>query len=99
MQHDPGTRPHPQPLTCVVPFRRQRPLGRFVLDFYCPVWRLAVELDGSSHDGQGEQPGVGASSSRLHVRGEGPGGSPILQAPRRVRLRTRCFVSETEVQA
>jgi len=38
-----------------VQFRRQHPLGRFVLDFYCPVWRLAVELDGSSHAGQGER--------------------------------------------
>jgi len=38
-----------------VQFRRQHPLGRFVLDFYCPAWRLAVELDGSSHAGQGER--------------------------------------------
>jgi very-short-patch-repair endonuclease len=30
-------------------FRRQHPAGPFVLDFYCPSLRLAVELDGSQH--------------------------------------------------
>ncbi len=31
-------------------FRRQHPIGPFVLDFYCPHARLAIELDGSIHD-------------------------------------------------
>jgi putative DNA methylase len=31
-------------------FRKQHPLERFVLDFYCPAVRLAVELDGSQHN-------------------------------------------------
>jgi very-short-patch-repair endonuclease len=30
-------------------FRRQHPIGRFVVDFYCQQSRLAVELDGSAH--------------------------------------------------
>ena len=30
-------------------FRRQHPLGRYALDFYCPAARLRVELDGFSH--------------------------------------------------
>ena len=30
-------------------FRRQHPVDRFVLDFYCPAARLAVELDGAQH--------------------------------------------------
>jgi uncharacterized protein DUF559 len=29
-----------------VDFRRQHPAGPFVLDFYCPSLRLAIELDG-----------------------------------------------------
>jgi very-short-patch-repair endonuclease len=33
-------------------FRRQHPLDRYVLDFYCPAAKLAVELDGSRHDSQ-----------------------------------------------
>src|SRR4051812_41057523 len=27
-------------------FRRQHPFGPFILDFYCPARRLAIELDG-----------------------------------------------------
>jgi very-short-patch-repair endonuclease len=30
-------------------FRRQHPAGPYVLDFYCPLLRLAIELDGSQH--------------------------------------------------
>lgn len=33
-------------------FRRQVPLGRFVVDFLCEQHRLVVELDGDSHAGQ-----------------------------------------------
>jgi very-short-patch-repair endonuclease len=31
-------------------FRRQQPMGPFVLDFWCAEERLAVEIDGSVHD-------------------------------------------------
>jgi len=31
-------------------FRRQHPIGPFVLDFYCLDRGLAVEVDGQSHD-------------------------------------------------
>ncbi|MGD9844630.1 MAG: endonuclease domain-containing protein [Variibacter sp.] len=31
-------------------FRRQHPVGPFVLDFYCPAARLAIELDGGQHN-------------------------------------------------
>ena len=30
-------------------FRRQHSAGKYVLDFYCPTERLAVELDGAHH--------------------------------------------------
>ena len=30
-------------------FRRQHPVGRYILDFYCVEKRLAVELDGGQH--------------------------------------------------
>jgi very-short-patch-repair endonuclease len=33
-----------------VRFRRQHPIGRYVLDFYCPAAKLAVEVDGAAHD-------------------------------------------------
>jgi very-short-patch-repair endonuclease len=31
-------------------FRRQAPIGPYVVDFVCYAARLVVELDGSSHD-------------------------------------------------
>jgi very-short-patch-repair endonuclease len=30
-------------------FRRQRPFGRFIVDFYCPSLKLVIEVDGDSH--------------------------------------------------
>ena len=33
-----------------VKFRRQHPIGAFVLDFYAPEIRLVIELDGDVHD-------------------------------------------------
>lgn len=35
-------------------FRRQQPVGAFVLDFYCANERLAVEVDGKIHETQQE---------------------------------------------
>ena len=31
-------------------FRRQHPLGNYIIDFYCDEAKLAVEVDGYSHD-------------------------------------------------
>ena len=30
-------------------FRRQHPIGRYIVDFYCPEKRLVIELDGGGH--------------------------------------------------
>src|SRR5438270_11370335 len=35
-------------------FRRQYPVGRYVLDFYCHALKLAIELDGSPHEFRSE---------------------------------------------
>ena len=35
-------------------FRRQHPVGRYILDFYCDEKKLAIELDGSQHADQSE---------------------------------------------
>ncbi len=32
-----------------VHFRRQAPLGKYILDFYCVKYRIAVEVDGDVH--------------------------------------------------
>lgn len=36
-------------------FRSQHPVGRFILDFYCPRFKLAIEVDGEIHNQQSEQ--------------------------------------------
>jgi len=36
-------------------FRRQDSVGSYILDFYCPGERLAVELDGAAHDHESGQ--------------------------------------------
>jgi very-short-patch-repair endonuclease len=36
-------------------FRRQHPVGRFILDFYCAQAKLCVEIDGPIHDDQRER--------------------------------------------
>jgi very-short-patch-repair endonuclease len=33
-----------------VRFRRQHPFGPYVLNFYCPAAKLAIEVDGAAHD-------------------------------------------------
>lgn len=35
-------------------FRRQHPLGPFIVDFYCPQLKLVIELDGDVHANQAE---------------------------------------------
>ncbi len=36
-------------------FRRQHPVGRFILDFYCHEYLLIVEVDGGIHELQTER--------------------------------------------
>ncbi|WP_245942076.1 endonuclease domain-containing protein [Sphingomonas gilva] len=38
-----------------VRFRRQQPAGPYSLDFYCAPLKLAIEIDGISHD-MGDRP-------------------------------------------
>lgn len=33
---------------------RQKPIGNYILDFYCASLKLCIEIDGSSHDEKGE---------------------------------------------
>ncbi len=40
---------------CGRKFRRQFSVGPFVIDFYCPALKLAIEIDGDSHFHPGQQ--------------------------------------------
>ena len=35
-------------------FLRQKPIKWYILDFYCAKLKLAIEIDGISHEGKGE---------------------------------------------
>ncbi len=36
-------------------FRRQHPIGRFIVDFYCHAFKLVIEVDGSVHQQKTQQ--------------------------------------------
>ncbi|MDI6732972.1 MAG: endonuclease domain-containing protein [Planctomycetota bacterium] len=33
-------------------FMRQKPIGDYIVDFYCAALKLVIEIDGISHDGK-----------------------------------------------
>jgi very-short-patch-repair endonuclease len=35
-------------------FHRQKPIGPYIVDFYCPDLRLVIEIDGDSHGQQAD---------------------------------------------
>jgi very-short-patch-repair endonuclease len=36
-------------------FRRQHPIDRFIIDFYCAAAKLCIEIDGDSHYEQNQE--------------------------------------------
>ena len=36
-------------------FMRQKPIGNYIVDFYCSKLKLVIEIDGISHDGKAEE--------------------------------------------
>lgn len=85
-------------------FRRQHPMGRFILDFYCHAAALAVEIDGSTHweddvlardaacDAYLEAQGVSTlriPASRVYADLDGAVDAMLLRADELIRVR-RC---------
>jgi very-short-patch-repair endonuclease len=50
-------------------FTRQKPLGRYVADFYCSRHQLVIELDGDSHYTDGAQRYDDVRTAELALRG------------------------------
>ena len=45
-------------------FHRQKPIDRFIVDFFCNELRLAIEIDGSSHENvEGQKKDTGRQNS------------------------------------
>ena len=71
-------------------FRRQHPLDRFVVDFYAPEYRLAVELDGGVHEERTEQDmDRDAHLRRLGIRVLRVPNREVIEAPQSVLDRIR----------
>ena len=39
-------------------FARQKPIGEYIVDFFCPRLRLVIEIDGESHDNRQQKDAV-----------------------------------------
>jgi len=50
-------------------FRRQHPIGPYVLDFYCAKARVAIEIDGIGHDMGGRPQRDSRRDAWLQARG------------------------------
>jgi len=50
-------------------FRRQHSIGPYIVDFYCPAEKLAVELDGEVHNDPGRQDYDAAREAFLRKQG------------------------------
>jgi very-short-patch-repair endonuclease len=52
-----------------VKFRRQHPIGGFIVDFYCDERMLAIELDGGGHADAAKRASDAGRSAELALRG------------------------------
>ncbi len=56
---------------CGYDFDRQRPIDRYIVDFHCKRLMLAIEVDGSSHNGELAQHDDQIRQARLESLGVG----------------------------
>jgi very-short-patch-repair endonuclease len=78
---------------CGYDFDRQRPIDRYIVDFYCKRLRLAIEVDGSSHDGEVAKQNDFVRQSRL----ESLGVCFLRFSETQVRSQTKTVVQTIEI--
>lgn len=47
-------------------FHRQKPIGNYIIDFYCCELKLAIEIDGKSHYGNEEKDNIRQKEIEKH---------------------------------
>ena len=52
-----------------VVFKRQSVIGKYIVDFYCPKYKLVIELDGSQHYEDENRQADSARDSFMHSQG------------------------------
>jgi len=50
-------------------FRRQQPVGRYIVDFFCPAAKLIIELDGDQHGSDDQMACDAARTKWLEAHG------------------------------
>ena len=50
-------------------FRRQRPIGRYIVDFYCAELRLVIEVDGAVHQEKDQMEYDTIRQEEIEIRG------------------------------
>ncbi|HEX6100708.1 MAG TPA: endonuclease domain-containing protein [Thermoanaerobaculia bacterium] len=74
-------------------FRRQTPIGRYIVDFYCAELNLVIELDGAHHRTAWMSEYDGERSRALQERG-----IRVLRIPNELLIRDSVLVGE-QIQA
>jgi very-short-patch-repair endonuclease len=74
-------------------FRRQHPIGEYVLDFYCAAAKLAIEVDGAAHD-FGDRP----RRDERRTRWLNEEGIEVLRIPARDVLRDPDEIADTVIR-
>jgi very-short-patch-repair endonuclease len=70
-------------------FRRQHPVGRYIVDFYCPGLKLAIELDGLQHQAMWMIDYEDARTRELRSHG-----IDIIRIPNELLIRDSMLVEE-----
>ena len=70
-------------------FRRQHPIGRYIVDFYCAELKLAIELDGRHHAAEWM-----IDHQFKRTRDLGNRGIEVIRIPNEVLIRDPESVSE-----
>jgi very-short-patch-repair endonuclease len=81
-----------------VKFRRQHPVGRFILDFYCVEHGLAIEIDGPVHESQQEADRL--RTNYLEQRGIHVmrfSNDELSESPEMVRVRIGGWIRDHEI--
>ena len=74
-------------------FRRQTPIGHYIVDFYCAELKLVIELDGRHHETAWMSDYDGERSRELQERG-----LRVLRIPNELLIRNSILVGE-QIQA
>ncbi len=76
-------------------FRRQDPFGPYILDFYCPEFFVAIEIDGLLHEGNKDKDEIRDTYLIAHgVKVLRFSAKSVLSSPEAVALKIKVYLDE-----